>query len=85
MRVDDQALQLTRLEFDLLQTLVGQPHKALQPRRAHPRRLGLRPSRPAPAARTVDSTMYRLRKKLEHAGAEPIMHSIRGVGWRLAR
>ena len=39
----------------------------------------------APAARTVDSTMHRLRKKLEHAGAEPIMHSIRGVGWRLAR
>ena len=35
------------------------------------------------ARRTVNSTVHRLRKKLEHAGAEPIMHSIRGVGWRL--
>jgi DNA-binding response OmpR family regulator len=28
--------------------------------------------------------VHRLRKKLEHAGAESIMHGIRGVGWRLA-
>jgi DNA-binding response OmpR family regulator len=38
-----------------------------------------------PAARTVDATVHRLRKKLEHSGAEPIMHSTGGVGWRLAR
>jgi DNA-binding response OmpR family regulator len=29
-------------------------------------------------------TIHRLRRKVEHAGAQPIMHSIRGVGWRLA-
>jgi FAD/FMN-containing dehydrogenase len=32
----------------------------------------------------ADSTAHRLRKQLEQAGAEPVMHSIRGVGWRLA-
>jgi DNA-binding response OmpR family regulator len=36
-------------------------------------------------SRTIDSTAHRLRKKLEQAGAEQMMHSIRGVGWRLAR
>ena len=82
--VDDQPLQLTRLEFDLLQTLVGQPQKAFSRDELTRDVWGYDPVA-APAARTVDATMHRLRKKLEHAGAEPIMHGIRGVGWRLAR
>ena len=28
---------------------------------------------------------YRLRHKLEQAGAEPLVQTIRGVGWRLTR
>ena len=42
-----------------------------------PRRLG--------GSRTVDSHAYRLRHKLEQAGAEPLVQNVRGVGWRLTR
>jgi DNA-binding response OmpR family regulator len=74
--VDDQPLQLTRLD-DLLQTLAGQPQKAFSRDELIREVWGYDPAA-APAARTVGSTAHRLRKKLEHAGAEPIMHSIRG-------
>ena len=36
-------------------------------------------------SRTLDSHAYRLRHKLEQAGAEPIVQTVRGVGWRLTR
>ena len=42
------------------------------------------PRRPAPS-RTVDSHAHRLRHKLEQAGAEPMVQTVRGVGWRLTR
>ena len=83
-RVGDHPLQLTRLEFDLLQTLAGQPHKAFSRDELTRDVWGYDPAAAGPS-RTIDSTAHRLRKKLEHAGAEPIMHSIRGVGCRLAR
>ena len=83
-RVDDHPLGLTRLEFVLLQTLAGQPHKAFSRDELTRDVWGYDPAAAGPS-RTIDSTAHRLRKKLEHAGAEPIMHSIRGVGWRLAR
>lgn len=34
--------------------------------------------------RTIDSHLSKLRKKLEQAGGEGILASIRGVGYRLA-
>jgi DNA-binding response OmpR family regulator len=81
--VGDQPLQLTRLEFDLLQTLARQPHKAFSRAELTRDVWGYDPAAAGPS-RTIDSTAHRLRKKLAQAGAEAIMHSIRGVGWRLA-
>jgi DNA-binding response OmpR family regulator len=83
-RVDDQPLQLTRLEFDLLRTLASQPGKAVTRAELTRDVWGYDPAAAGPS-RTIDSTAHRLRKKLEHAGAEQIMHSIRGIGWRLGR
>jgi two-component system response regulator MprA len=83
-RVDDEPLQLTRLEFDLLHTLANQPGKAVTRGELTREVWGYDPAAAGPS-RTIDSTAHRLRKKLEQAGAEQIMHSIRGVGWRLTR
>jgi DNA-binding response OmpR family regulator len=80
--VDEQPLALTRLEFDLLNTLAGQPGKAFTRAEITRQVWGYDPDA-AGASRTIDSTAHRLRKKLEHAGAEPIPHTVRGVGWRL--
>jgi DNA-binding response OmpR family regulator len=76
--VDGRPLRLTRLEFDLLETLVGEPHKAFGRDELTRDVWGHDPAA-APAARIVDPTVHRLRRKLEHAGAEPNLHSIRGV------
>ena len=81
--VGEQPLQLTRLEFDLLQTLARQPHKAVSRAELTRDVWGYDPGAAGPS-RTIDSTAHRLRKKLAQAGAGAIMHSIRGVGWRLA-
>jgi DNA-binding response OmpR family regulator len=80
--VDEQPLHLTRLEFDLLDTLAGQPGKAFTRAEITRQVWGYDPDAVGPS-RTIDSTAHRLRKKLVHAGAEPIPHTIRGVGWRL--
>ena len=82
-RVGEQPLQLTRLEFDLLQTLARQPHKAFTRAELTRDVWGYDPAAAGPS-RTIDSHAHRLRKKLVQAGAEATMHSIRGVGWRLA-
>ena len=37
------------------------------------------------SSRTVDSHAHRLRQKLEQAGAEPMVQTVRGVGWRLTQ
>jgi len=36
-------------------------------------------------SRTVDSHAHRLRQKLDQAGAESMVQTVRGVGWRLTR
>jgi two-component system response regulator ResD len=81
--VGGQPLQLTRLEFDLLHALASEPQKAFSRDELTRDVWGYDPAAAGPS-RTVDSTAHRLRKKLQHAGADPVMHSILGVGWRLA-
>ena len=81
--VDQQPLRLTRLEFDLLHTLASQPGKAFTRAELTRQVWGYDPAAVGPS-RTIDSTAHRLRKKLERAGAEPIPHTVRGVGWRLS-
>ena len=80
--VADRAVELTRLEFDLLQTLATQPGKAFTRAELTKDVWGYDPAA-APNSRTIDSTAHRLRKKLDEAGAEAAFHSVRGGGWRL--
>jgi DNA-binding response OmpR family regulator len=82
--VDDRVVNLSRLEFDLLQTLASQPQKTFTRAELTRRVWGYDPQA-AGISRTVDSHAYRLRHKLEQAGAEPMVQTVRGVGWRLTR
>ena len=80
--IDDHALSLTRLEFDTLSTLAGQPGRAFSRAELTETVWGYE-NPPGLRSRTVDSTMHRLRRKLEDAGAGPAPHNVRGIGWRL--
>jgi DNA-binding response OmpR family regulator len=80
--VADRLVGLTRLEFDLLQTLATQPGKAFTRAELTKEVWGYDPDA-APRSRTIDATAHRLRKKLDEAGAEAAFHNVRGIGWRL--
>jgi DNA-binding response OmpR family regulator len=82
--IDHRPVQLSRLEFDLLQTLATQPRKTFTRAELTRQVWGYDPQA-AGTSRTVDSYAYRLRHKLEQAGAEPMVQTVRGVGWRLTR
>jgi DNA-binding response OmpR family regulator len=82
--VNSRAVKLTRLEFDLLQTLASQPRKAFTRGEITREVWGYDPHVAGPS-RTVDSHAHRLRHKLEQAGAEPMVQTVRGVGWRLTQ
>jgi len=82
--IDDQRVNLSRLEFDLLQTLAGQPHKTFTRNELTREVWGYDPAAAGPS-RTVDTHTNRLRQKLDRAGSEPLVQNVRGVGWRLTR
>jgi len=82
--IDHRPVKLSRLEFDLLQTLATQPRKTFT-RAELTRQVWEYDPQAAGPSRTVDSHAYRLRHKLEQAGAEPMVQTVRGVGWRLTR
>ena len=83
-QVDSRPVKLTRLEFDLLATLASEPRKTFTRAELTREVWGYDPQAAGPS-RTVDSHAHRLRQKLEQAGAEPIVQTVRGVGWRLTR
>ena len=83
-QVDGRAVKLTRLEFDLLATLAHEPRRTFT-RAEVTRDVWDYDPQAAGPSRTVDSHAHRLRQKLEHAGAESIVQTVRGVGWRLTR
>jgi len=83
-QVDDRPVKLSRLEFDLLQTLASEPRKAFTRAELTRKVWGYDPGATGPS-RTVDSHSHRLRQKLEQAGSEPLVQTVRGVGWRLTR
>ena len=83
-QVDGRPVKLTRLEFDLLATLAGEPRKTFTRAELTRDVWGFDPQAVGPS-RTVDSHAHRLRQKLEQAGAEPMVQTVRGVGWRLTR
>lgn len=74
------ALSLTLTEFRLL------AHLARTPTKVFSRSELVDACLPGSDAldRTIDSHLSKLRKKLEHAGGESMLVSIRGVGYRLA-
>ncbi|MGA2927172.1 MAG: response regulator transcription factor [Solirubrobacteraceae bacterium] len=79
--VGGRPLALSRLEFDLLRTLAGEPGRVFT------RRELLRDVWGYPCStrtRTVDSHAARLRCKLRAAGAERLLVSVWGIGYRLA-
>jgi DNA-binding response OmpR family regulator len=82
--VDGRAVKLTRLEFDLLATLAGEPRRTFT-RAEVTREVWDYDPQAAGPSRTIDSHAHRLRQKLEHAGAESMVQTVRGVGWRLTR
>lgn len=82
--VENQPIPLTRLEFDLLRTLASQPGRTFTRDELTREVWGYDPAAVRPS-RTVDSTAHPLRRKLDDAGAKQLMHSVHGVGWRLAR
>jgi DNA-binding response OmpR family regulator len=82
--IDNRAVKLTRLEFDLLHALASQPRKTFTRAELTREVWGYDPVAAGPS-RTLDSHAYRLRHKLEQAGAEPMVQTVRGVGWRLTR
>ena len=82
--VDNRPVNLTRLEFDLLATLATEPRKTFT-RAQLTREVWDYDPQAAGPSRTVDSHAHRLRQKLEQAGAEQMVQTVRGVGWRLTR
>jgi DNA-binding response OmpR family regulator len=84
VQVDNRPVKLTRLEFDLLQTMASQPRKTFTRAELTREVWGYDPAAAGPS-RTVDSHAARMRQKLEQAGAEPMVQTVHGVGWRLTR
>jgi DNA-binding response OmpR family regulator len=83
-QVENRAVKLTRLEFDLLATLASEPRKTFTRAELTSEVWDYDPVAAGPS-RTVDSHAHRLRQKLEQAGAEQMVQTVRGVGWRLTR
>jgi DNA-binding response OmpR family regulator len=82
-RVVDTPLALTRLEFDLLETLARHAGQALSRAQLLDQVWGYDY---LGDARAVDSAIKRLRAKLQSAGGPPdIISTVRGVGYRLER
>jgi len=82
--VEQRAVKLTRLEFDLLQTLASQPRRTFTRAELTREVWGYDPRATGPS-RTIDSHAYRLRHKLEQAGTREMVQTVRGVGWRLTQ
>jgi len=76
------ALDLTRVEFDLLATLLGSPGRVFTRAELIDRVWG---DGFRITDRTIDSHVKGLRKKIGEAGAEPTwIETVRGVGYRLS-
>ena len=83
-QVDSRPVKLTRLEFDLLAMLASEPRRTFT-RAELTREVWDYDPQAAGPSRTVHSHVHRLRQKLEEAGAEQMVQTVRGVGWRLTR
>jgi two-component system catabolic regulation response regulator CreB len=79
-KVHGQALELTRVEFDLLTCLLESPGRVFTRAELIDRVWG---DGFAITDRTVDSHVKALRRKVSDAGADPaLIETVRGVGYR---
>jgi two-component system response regulator MtrA len=83
-QADGRAIKLTRLEFDLLATLASEPRRT-STRAELTREVWTHDPAAAGPSRTVHSHVHRLRQKLERVGAQEMVQTVRGVGWRLTQ
>jgi two-component system catabolic regulation response regulator CreB len=80
--VDGKALELTRVEFDLLACLLSVPGRVFTRSQLIETIWG---DNFAITDRTVDSHVKALRRKLSEAGADPgLIETVRGVGYRVS-
>ena len=77
--VGSRPVALTKNEFDLLAILLAEPHRAFTRRELLERIWGEWHS----DDHVLDTTIGRLRAKLEHVGAGQAIETLRGVGYRL--
>jgi DNA-binding response OmpR family regulator len=77
-RRGDQLLQLTQQEFSLLEYLCRNTGRVVTRTMIldHVWRMRI-----DPATNVVDVHIYRLRNKVDHNASEPLIHTIRGVGY----
>jgi DNA-binding response OmpR family regulator len=81
--VDGRGVKLTRLEFDLFAARASEPRRTFT--RAELTLVWDYEPQAAGPSGTVHSHIHSLRHKLEQAGAQEMVQTVRGVGWRLTR
>ena len=79
-RVDDRFVELTRTEYQLLELLMLNPRRVLPHGLIYDRVWGYDFG---PASNALRVYVGYLRRKLEEAGARPLIHTVRGVGYVL--
>ena len=79
-RIDNETLDLTRTEFDLLTAMAREDGKVLAREKLMS---GAYAANRIVSDRTIDSHIRRLRRKLRNLGVDPI-HTVHGVGFRLS-
>jgi two-component system, OmpR family, response regulator MprA len=78
--VGDQFAELTRTEYQLLELLMLNPRRVLPPSLIYERVWGYDFG---PGSNALRVYIGYLRRKLEEAGARPLIHTVRGVGYAL--
>jgi two-component system, OmpR family, response regulator MprA len=80
VQVDGSLVELTRTEFQLLELLMLNPNRVLPHSLIYDRVWGYDFG---PASNALRVYIGYLRRKLEDAGARPLIHTVRGVGYIL--
>jgi two-component system response regulator MprA len=80
VRVGDQFVELTRTEYQLLELLMLNPRRVLPHSLIYDRVWGYDFG---PSSNALRVYIGYLRRKLEGAGARPLIHTVRGVGYAL--
>ncbi len=77
---EEQVVELTRTEYQLLELLLRNPRQVLPHSLIYERVWGYDFG---PSSNALRVYVGYLRRKLEHAGARPLIHNVRGVGYVL--